>query len=58
MTTVYVLLFLMWSPSQHAGAGLLSAEFTSKERCETAAEEAARKFNGWASSAYWVCMPK
>lgn len=56
--TVYVLILYAWTLSAHAGGGLGTAEFTSKDRCEAAAVEAKKKFDGFYSSMYYVCVPK
>jgi hypothetical protein len=49
---------LMWVPSAHSSGSVASAEFSTLERCEQAAELADKKFSGFASSFYHVCVPK
>ena len=56
--TIYVLMMLMWTPSMHTSGALATAEFTSKENCESAATIAKKKFDGWGTELYYVCVPK
>lgn len=55
---IYILLMLMWTPSMHTSGSVTSAEFTSLEKCNQAAEIAAKKFDGWGSNLYHVCVAK
>lgn len=54
----WILLMMMWVPSTHASGAVTSAEFSSLVRCEDAAHEAEHKFNGFASTLYYVCVQK
>lgn len=54
----YVLLMLMWTPSMQTSGTVSSAEFSSLDKCEAAAQVASSKFNGWGSTLYHVCVPK
>lgn len=54
----YILLMLMWTPSMHTSGTVSSAEFSSLERCEQAAQAAAKKFDGWGSNLYHICVQK
>lgn len=56
--SVYILLMLMWTPSMHTSGSIASAEFSSLERCQEAAAAASKKFNGFGSELYSVCVPK
>lgn len=54
----YVLIFYAWTFSSHAGGGVGMAEFSSLERCETAAALAKKEFDGVYSKMYHVCAQK
>lgn len=55
---IWVLLIYAWSVSSDAGSGIATAEFTSKENCEAAAQAAAKEFDGVYSKTYHVCVVK
>jgi hypothetical protein len=54
----YVLILYAWTISVHAGSGITTAEFTTQEKCNTAAAKAKAEFDGIYSKLYWVCVEK
>ena len=55
---IWVLILYAWTISSHAGSGIATAEFNSKESCEAAAKASGDEFNGFYSKIYHVCVPK
>lgn len=40
------------------GIGVTSAEFYTKERCETAGKQAEEKLSGFMKATTWICVEK
>lgn len=56
--TAYILLMLLWTPSQQTSGAVNGVEFANKASCESAAASAKKKFEGPLTTFYWVCAPK
>lgn len=56
--TAYIILMFMWGSGDHSNNPVSVAEFSSQERCETAANTAKATFSGWGSHLYYVCVAK
>ena len=54
----FILLFHLSTWSAGGGMSLVSAEFTSKEKCEMAGSAAEKKFGGIYSRPFWICVEK
>lgn len=55
MTTTWVLIAVVW---MYNGGGPVTAEFTSRERCEIAAEAFKTSVNGWTAHVRATCVLK
>ncbi|UGY23763.1 hypothetical protein HU675_0038420 [Bradyrhizobium septentrionale] len=54
----YILIALMYVGSAHSAGSITTAEFADERSCVQAARAAKEKFDGWASTLYFVCVPK
>lgn len=58
MTTIVLIFYLTLPASSNGRMTLVSAEFTSRERCEAAGAAASKAFTSWITTARWVCVEK
>lgn len=58
MSATFILLFHLSTWSAGGGMSLMSAEFTTRQKCEAAGEAAVKKFGGVYSRPFWLCVEK
>jgi hypothetical protein len=54
----FVLFFYLWNPSTQSSNPVSTAEFSSKQTCESAGQRASDKFGGVLAKPIYICVPK